>query len=169
MPGVRPATRGSACSPRLWRPQRDWQIRNLRTRDRRGKGHPDSDPRTARVLNRRATPLHTIRPMSLPVRYFPNTFSIRTRRPSFDSYHSCCLRACFTLRIRCRIRIPVSTSMRISLPICILPLINEMYSYCLLNCSFKIVLLVHTNVCIHGSPNSEYAPGIAGVTGQQKH
>ena len=43
-------------------------------------------------------------------RYRSNTFSIRTRRPSTVSYHSCCFKACFMLRIRCRTRVPVSTS-----------------------------------------------------------
>jgi len=44
-----------------------------------------------------------------------NTFSIRTRRPSFVSYHSCCRTACFRLRIRCRIRVPVAVSISTSL------------------------------------------------------
>lgn len=47
------------------------------------------------------------------------TFSIRTRRPSTVSYHSCCFRACLLLLIRCWITAPVavSTSTNLDMPI----------------------------------------------------
>ena len=53
--------------------------------------------------------------------YRSNTFSIRTRRPSIVSYHSCCFRACFMLLMRCRIRVPVTVSISTSLDTHIIP------------------------------------------------